>query len=543
MSCRRAEWFKTRFGCWEDVLTLVFTLVAGAGHKPEVSRVAPFLASDPDIDAAMQYGKITPNVMKDAIKRRDLPCVQYLLSLDIPLNYPRKYREQTYLAMSRKAPEIMAELLLLRPSLNARHIYSGATALMFAAFGGHIDCTRALIAAGADLNLQDRQGGTAVLTAILRSDDDIRHLHALLAAGADVNIADVHGITPLMRAMRRQEYVDALIDAGSRFDLLDNAGHSVIWYISDNIHPEVQLSYIQRMLAGMCPRHPEDLLQAIRFPTRGCYNSALWMIMDGYDVNALPFLHEAIYKRELGLLVALLAHGADVNRYSQDEFHAHMNPLSYALHWSWAESVPVLLKAGANCNPSHGPSPLVTLLEKRYMAGVHPPQEHYIVMSQLLEAGADPNFLDGRDDSPIHAAIKSGCNGSISRLLAAGANVNLVNGRGYSLLSVAAHYKRPQCIQRLLAAGATNIDHPTAFRRFTPLMRAVEEGCVESVRLLLAAGANRNLRNGFGKTALDSACWKLRAAHYTARGPPNAIIDLLNLFSFKTPIYKKYLHI
>jgi ankyrin repeat protein len=437
-------------------------------------------------------------------------------------------KQMTYLMMSRKAPAIMAELLLRLPSLDTRQPISKATALMISAFNGHIDCTRALLAAGATLNLQDKNGFTAIICSIRRADNDIRHLRALLAAGADVNLSMNRGLTPLMEVLAnddnpRREYVDALIDAGTRFDLVDNNGESIISYVQRMFCPAVELHYIQQMVKGGCPRHAEDLRRTIR----SCnYDHTIWMIMHGYDVNALSYLHEIIGKKhDLGLLVAFLAFGADVNRSGRALYsNFHMTPLIYALSESWTECVPILLKAGANCNPLHGDSALVALFKARH--GV--PSDYVALVHQLLTAGADPNYLDSNDCSPMQAAIESDCGASIPVLLAAGADVNLVNGRGYSLLSVAAHYKRPHLLRVLLDAGATNIDHPTMNHGFTPLMRAVENGCVESVRILLAAGANHSLLNGFGKTVFNTAIWKLhRAVDPSIQGVFRTIIALL----------------
>jgi ankyrin repeat protein len=437
-------------------------------------------------------------------------------------------KQMTYLMMSRKAPAIMAELLLRLPSLDNRQPISKATALMMSAFNGHIDCTHAIIAAGATLDLQDKHGFTAITCSINRADNDIRHLRALLAAGADVNLSTNRGLTPLMDVLAkdrdvrddpRKEYVDTLIDAGTRFDLVDNNGDSIISYFQGIFSPAVELLYVQQIVKGGCPRHAEDLRRTIH----SCnYDHTIWMIMHGYDVNALSYLHQIIAKRELGLLVAFLAFGADVNRSGRALYsNFHMTPLIYALNLSWMECVPILLKAGANCNPLHGDSALVALFKAR--DGVP------ALVHQLLTAGADPNYLDANDCSPMQAAIESDCGASIPVLLAAGADVNLVNGRGYSLLSVAAHYKRPHLLRVLLDAGATNIDHPTVNHGFTPLMRAVENGCVESVRLLLAAGANRSLLNGFGKTILNTAIWKLhRAADPIIQGVFRTIIGMLN---------------
>ena len=54
------------------------------------------------------------------------------------------------------------------------------------------------------------------------------------------------------------------------------------------------------------------------------------------------------------------------------------------------------------------------------------------------------------------------------------------------------------------AAAAIDLNHP-AGGGFTPLMIASRNGHPELVRVLLAAGADKDLRNKYGKTALDYA--------------------------------------
>ena len=54
------------------------------------------------------------------------------------------------------------------------------------------------------------------------------------------------------------------------------------------------------------------------------------------------------------------------------------------------------------------------------------------------------------------------------------------------------------------AAAAIDLNHP-ANNGTTPLMTASHRGHPEVVRVLLAAGADKDLRNNGGKTALDLA--------------------------------------
>ena len=71
---------------------------------------------------------------------------------------------------------------------------------MHAAEGGHTEVVRALLAAGADVNLQDDSDGqTALMRAAGEGHTEV--VRALLEAGAGVNLQDlIEGETALMRA-------------------------------------------------------------------------------------------------------------------------------------------------------------------------------------------------------------------------------------------------------------------------------------------------------------------------------------------------------
>jgi uncharacterized protein len=98
--------------------------------------------------------------------------------------------------------------------------YDG-TALIAAAHEGHAEVVRTLIAAGAPLDHVNNLGWTALIESIVLGDGGRHHtdtLAALVKAGANVNIADRNGVTPLQMAKSRgyREMVQTLEAAGAR---------------------------------------------------------------------------------------------------------------------------------------------------------------------------------------------------------------------------------------------------------------------------------------------------------------------------------------
>ena len=106
---------------------------------------------------------------------------------------------------------------------NARAVtspYSG-TALIAAAHLGHAEVCDMLIKARAPLDHVNNLGWTAVIESIVLGDGGPRHvatLKALVEAGANVNLADRNGTTPLALARGRgfREMIVLLEKAGAR---------------------------------------------------------------------------------------------------------------------------------------------------------------------------------------------------------------------------------------------------------------------------------------------------------------------------------------
>jgi ankyrin repeat protein len=106
---------------------------------------------------------------------------------------------------------------------SARNITSryDGTALIAAAHIGHVEVVKMLIAAKAPLNHVNNLGWTALMESVVLGNGGANHtatLRALVEAGADVNIPDRQGATALQHA-RRRGYVEMariLENAGAR---------------------------------------------------------------------------------------------------------------------------------------------------------------------------------------------------------------------------------------------------------------------------------------------------------------------------------------
>jgi len=131
-----------------------------------------------------------------------------------------RYDIVTIASVANEVPTLKLALELGCSAKNVTSRYDG-TALIAAAHLGHAEVVRTLILAGAPLDHVNNLGWTAVIEAIVLGDGGARHtetLKALVDAGANLKLADRNGNTPLglARSRRHGAMVKLLEQAGAR---------------------------------------------------------------------------------------------------------------------------------------------------------------------------------------------------------------------------------------------------------------------------------------------------------------------------------------
>ena len=253
----------------------------------------------------------------------------------------------------------------------------GATALHWAAHWDDVEVAVLLLRAGARIDAANDFGVTPLLLA--SGNGRPAMLALLLEAGADPNLAAASGEVPLMTAARagNLEVVAALLDRGAEVNY-QAPGHgqsALMWAISER-HSNVVRRLVERG-ADIHARSTGGFTPLLFAARVGDAESAKMLIAAGADVNdktpdETSALVVAVVRGHTALAIDLLERGADPNASA---------PGYTALHWasgSWETEL-----TGPNGIDAQGAE------EWRALAGV--PHGRVELIRALLARGADPN--------------------------------------------------------------------------------------------------------------------------------------------------------
>uniref|UniRef100_A0A8V0ZFK7 Palmitoyltransferase n=1 Tax=Gallus gallus TaxID=9031 RepID=A0A8V0ZFK7_CHICK len=132
-------------------------------------------------------------------------------------------------------------------------------------------------------------------------------------------------------------------------------------------------------------------------------------------------------------------------------------------------------------------------------------QGHLPMVILLLKCGADPSLIDGEGFSSIHLAVLFQHVPIVAYLISKGQNIDTADFNGLTPLMLSAQKVVGPEPTRFLLKFNPSLNAVDNVQKNTALHWAVTSGNVSAVELLLEAGANMDIKNVKGETALDLA--------------------------------------
>ena len=462
-----------------------------------------------DVNGVSEDDKSTPLIIAAENSQRDVVTFLIEHGANVDLRDKNGYTALHCACMSDYVGEILECLIENGADVNAR-TDDDCTPLMIACDYGS-EAVKFLIEHGANVDHQDWNGQTAVHYAV--NCNDIDALSCLIENGADVNARTYDGGTPLMIATAEGHLNVAiyLIDHGADVHDRKAALHNAVdCSCSDPSSCEILSCMIENGgdFTAQTFGNRTPLMTAAE---RGQIKVVTYLIehvrgapyyVNLRDDNGKTALHHAVQCFDpisCEILSCLIEHGGDVNCRAYD----NCTPLMIAAERGQTKVVTFLIQHGAD-------------LDLRDMDGQT--ALHYAVcgsdvsceiLSYLIENGAKVNAFTRRDNckrTPLMLACRYGHFNAVSSLIECGAKVNLQDAKG----NTAVHYALScsngslEVLSRLMSDGAA-VNNSFTRDKCTPLMIACQCGHMNAVSFLIEHGANMDLQDKNGDTALHYA--------------------------------------
>jgi ankyrin repeat protein len=227
-------------------------------------------------------------------------------------------------------------------------------------------------------------------------------------------------------------------------------------------------------------------------------------------------LHDAIKVGEADKVKALVKSSPEL---LEDQHDADSTPLFMAVQMGNEDMVQALLDAGAKVDHgTNSQTPLHVAIAKGYQP----------IAEALLKHKADANAADSNGQPPLFQAVIKGDKDLVTLLIDHGAKVSVEDKQGATPMAYAMTYDKPELMELLESKGAkpdlfvrvyrgdvakvkaalkedSQRVHAVNWEGRTALHIAAQRGSVETLALLLDAGAKVNTRDHYGFTPLHLA--------------------------------------
>ena len=402
-----------------------------ATRSNDVALMDRLIRAGANIKATNRFG-ITPIFL--ACQNGSAEAVTRLLKAGVNPNTTGELGETALMTCAKTGVVPAARALLeAGASVDAVETWRGQTALMWAAAEGHADMVRALIAAGADKNARstvvvwERQrtseprdkwlppGGLTPLLLAAR-EGRLEATRALVAAGADVNLVDPDRHTPLIVALING-HVDVamhLIESGADVNMTDKVGRSALWAAVD--------LHTVPMSNRPAPHEYDDQATSL--------DVIHALIARGATIDA-ALRQQAPYRTKL-------------DRGGDGVLGTGTTPLLRAGKAADVPVIKLLLEKGANpgATTTNGINTLMmaanVAAKEEDMTGRGKTQQDIIESARLLlAAGVDINAADSQGRTAAHGAATWGLSDVIRFLHSNGAKLDQKDKRGLSALDAA----------------------------------------------------------------------------------------------------------
>ncbi|XP_031779288.1 protein TANC2 isoform X2 [Nasonia vitripennis] len=410
------------------------------------------------------------------------------------------------------SPNVKVSRLLLLSGASPNFIteYLGnAPALCMYAHEGSVEMVSLLLEFGADVELSNSQGCTALTLAAARGHCDV--VRRLAAAGASLGHADMAGQCSLVHAARHGHLsvVGYLLACDWVVPSSDEGA-------AENTTPDIgrEEAAQQAVVAAAAQGH-ESIVEYLL--------DMLEVVVDKPDtLIGETALTIAAANGSTSTVSALLARGADPATLNAKGFSALMLAGREG-HWGTAER---LLEGSLSRNKEEDVEVTTHLLKQRDPVGrsalsLAASEGHTNLIDLLLDKGAVLEDTDKEGLTALAWACVRGRLNAAQSLIERGADVNACDKTGRTPLDLAAFQGNPKLVQLLLERGAA-IEH-VDLHGMRPLDRAI--GCrnIPVVQCFLRRGAK-----------LGPATWAMAA------GKPDILLILLNkLLEDGNVLYRK----